>query len=97
VSRSALTIALDRALKRDTLERALQAGKQLRQEQLGRLSPREREVAGLLVEGQLNKQVAFALGITERTIKAHRGSIMTKLGIRSLAELVRIWGVELQR
>jgi len=94
VNRSALTAAIDRALQRDVIQRAHQADQQIRREQLARLSRREREVAALLVEGQLNKQVAFALGTTERTIKAHRSSILSKLGIHSLAELVRLWDAE---
>lgn len=84
VDRAALCDAIDRAFDRDARQRA-------RAERLARLSAREREVARLLVEGQLNKQVAFALGTTERTIKAHRASIMEKLGLRSLVELVRLW------
>lgn len=91
VTRAALTAAIERALQRDAHQRAAAAASAARQERLARLTPREREVARLLVEGQLNKQVAFALGTTERTIKAHRASIMDKLAVRSLAELVRLW------
>jgi two-component system response regulator FixJ len=91
VSRAALMLAIDRALQRDARQREAAAAHQALLTRLARLSPREREVAALLVEGQLNKQVAFALGTTERTIKAHRSSIMDKLGIHSLAELVRLW------
>jgi len=54
------------------------------------LTPREREVFSLVVRGKLNKQVAFDLGTSERTIKAHRHSIMQKFEARSLAELVSI-------
>jgi FixJ family two-component response regulator len=91
VTRQALTVAIDRALQRDARQREAAALQAARAERLARLSPREREVARLLVEGQLNKQVAFALGTTERTIKAHRANIMEKLSVRSLAELVRLW------
>jgi FixJ family two-component response regulator len=54
------------------------------------LTPREREVLAHVVSGKLNKQIAFDLGAAERTIKAHRASIMAKLGVQSVAELARL-------
>jgi len=54
------------------------------------LSTRERAVFDLVVAGKLNKQIAGALGITERTVKAHRGQMMAKMQVRSVADLVRI-------
>ena len=54
------------------------------------LTPREREVMALVVAGQLNKQVASELSTTERTIKFHRAHIMQKMGVESLADLVRM-------
>jgi FixJ family two-component response regulator len=54
------------------------------------LTPREREVCDLVAEGRLNKQVAERLGTTEKTIKVHRARVLEKLGVRSVAELVRI-------
>jgi DNA-binding NarL/FixJ family response regulator len=53
------------------------------------LSPREREVLQLVAEGRLNKQIALLLGIAERTVEAHRASIMRKLGLTDPAGLVR--------
>ena len=54
------------------------------------LTPREREVLTLVVEGKLNKQAAAELGTVEKTIKVHRARVMTKMKARSLAELVRL-------
>jgi len=58
-------------------------------QRLSHLTPREREVLPLVVSGLLNKQATSALGISETTLKIHRGSIMTKMEAGSLAELVR--------
>jgi len=54
------------------------------------LSPREREVMKLVTAGKMNKQVAGDLGLSEVTVKIHRGSVMRKMGVRTLADLVRI-------
>ncbi len=68
----------DRAERDDILQR------------LAGLTPREREVLSLVVEGKLNKQVAADLGTVEKTIKVHRARVMTKMKVRTLAELVRL-------
>lgn len=54
------------------------------------LTPRERQVFDLIVRGRINKQIAYELGTTERTVKAHRHQVMEKMQVRSLAELVSI-------
>jgi FixJ family two-component response regulator len=59
-------------------------------QRLDRLTPREREVCTLVASGMLNKQIAFALGTSEKTIKVHRGRVMSKLEVTSVAHLVRL-------
>ncbi len=66
--------------------RAQEAGLRAR---LDQLTPREREVLEHLLAGKLNKQIAADLGTVEHTIKVHRGRVMQKMGLASLAELVR--------
>jgi FixJ family two-component response regulator len=82
----ALTTALDRsatALRRHCEMHALQ-------ERYDSLSPREREVMALVVTGLLNKEVGAELGISEITVKAHRGRVMCKMAADSLAALVHM-------
>jgi FixJ family two-component response regulator len=60
------------------------------QERYASLTPREREVMALVVSGLLNKQVGLELGISEITVKAHRGSVMRKMEADSFADLVTL-------
>jgi FixJ family two-component response regulator len=55
------------------------------------LTPRERQVFHLVAQGRLNKQVAFELGITEVTVKLHRSSVMKKMEVSTIGELIRVW------
>lgn len=55
------------------------------------LSPRERQVLREVAKGRLNKQIAFDLGISEVTVKLHRGSVMKKMRVTSIGELIRAW------
>jgi len=89
-SDDALLNAIKSALQRS--EAALHAMAEIKvlQEQYASLSRREREVMSLVVRGLLNKQVGFELGISEITVKAHRGQVMRKMDAGSLAELVNI-------
>jgi FixJ family two-component response regulator len=57
---------------------------------IGLLTPRELEILRYVITGMLNKQIAYELGIAEKTVKVHRGRIMEKLGVGSVAELVRL-------
>ena len=54
------------------------------------LTPRERQVMGLVVAGLLNKQIAYDLGLSEATVKIHRGQVMHKMDAASVADLVRM-------
>ena len=81
--------AIQEALERDTRQRAARAGIAQVQDRLATLTPREREVLDLVVQGLLNKQIAAELGAAERTVKVHRGRVMQKMGVASVAELVR--------
>jgi FixJ family two-component response regulator len=82
--------AVKRALVRDAQARKQRERRRELRARFDALTPREREVLAHVISGQLNKQIAYDLGTGERTIKAHRGSIMTKLGLQSVAELVRL-------
>jgi FixJ family two-component response regulator len=55
------------------------------------LTPRERQVMDLVVTGKMNKQIASDLGLSQITVKMHRGSLMKKMGVRSVAELVKLF------
>ena len=56
----------------------------------GRQTSREREVAALVIQGLLNKQIAATIGTAEKTVKVHRARLMEKLGVTSVAELARL-------
>ncbi|MDI1476242.1 response regulator [Polyangium sp. y55x31] len=85
-----LLAAVERALARDAEARAARAEKEAVRARFAALTPREREVALLVAQGLLNKQIAAELGAAEKTIKVHRGRVMEKLGAESLADLVRL-------
>ena len=90
VRREKLLPAVQSALALDAKERAARAVSRELRVRYENLTPREREVLAHIVGGKLNKQVAFDLGTAERTIKAHRASIMEKLCVQSVAELARL-------
>jgi FixJ family two-component response regulator len=85
-----LLLAVRAAFERNRLARAERAGRLAILARLASLTPREREVMDLLIEGLLNKQVAATLGTVEKTVKVQRARIMLKMQVRSLTALVRL-------
>jgi FixJ family two-component response regulator len=90
VSKHALLEAVERALARYAQRREQYDRLDALRVVVSRLTTREREVFSLIVRGKLNKQIAYELGTSERTVKAHRHAVMEKLEVRSLAEAVSI-------
>ncbi|UPK29819.1 response regulator transcription factor [Bradyrhizobium sp. 195] len=90
VSSEELINAVERAMSRHEMTRA-QHGKLVALRALvASLTPRERQVLDLMVRGKINKQIAYQLGTTERTVKAHRHQVMEKMQVLSFAELVSV-------
>jgi FixJ family two-component response regulator len=90
VTKEALFDCIERALTRNLEQRQRQDRLKSMRALVANLTPREAEVFALVVRGKLNKQIAYELGTTIRTIKAHRQAIMEKLGVKSFAEAVSI-------
>jgi FixJ family two-component response regulator len=82
--------AVSRASAVDAESRRLHSELELMQAKVRTLTPREREVLTHVVAGRLNKQIAGDLGTVEKTIKVHRSRMMEKLGVRTVADLVRM-------
>jgi len=81
--------AIGQALDRDRAARAARAEQRSLRARYNLLTPRERDVFSLVASGRMNKEIAAQLGTVEQTIKQHRGRVMQKLGVRSVADLVR--------
>ena len=90
VSNRDLLGAIARAEELDSKSRQAQAVLAAIEAKITTLTPREREVFTHVVAGRLNKQIAYELGTVEKTIKFHRSAIMKKLGVRTVADLVRM-------
>jgi len=88
--KEAVIAAIERALARDARERDARTRRQGLQSRFDKLTSRERQVLGEVLRGRLNKQIAADLGIDERSVKRHRTSLMRKLAVKSLAELVQL-------
>lgn len=78
------------AIERDRRRRTVDGDVSQMRQRFGTLSPREQQVMLLVTDGKMNKQVAGDLGISEITVKIHRGAAMRKMGARTLADLVRM-------
>jgi FixJ family two-component response regulator len=85
-----LLAAITRAEKEDAGTRQAYTELESINVKIALLTPREREVMTYVIAGRLNKQIAGDLGTVEKTIKVHRGRMMEKLGVRSVADLVRL-------
>jgi len=82
--------AIQLALERDRARRQREAGIVVLRERFESLSPREREVVGMVVSGMLNKQIAAQIGTAENTVKVHRSRAMEKMQANSLADLIKM-------
>ena len=82
--------AVNRALEKHQLQRAEHDRVAALKAKAADLTEREAQVFALMVRGRRNKQIAYAIGTSERTVKAHRRNIMEKLDVRSFAEAVTV-------
>jgi FixJ family two-component response regulator len=85
-----LFAAVNVAIQRDAEQRLERAIRGMIQMRLETLTPRERQVMAHVIRGRLNKQIAAGLGTGEKTVKVHRARVMSKMGARSVAELVQL-------
>jgi FixJ family two-component response regulator len=92
VDGEALLSVVNKAVQEDAARRQAHRRLSALQTRYSRLSPRERQVLDMVVNGALNKQISAELGAAERTVKAHRAHVMEKMEVSSLADLVRAVG-----
>jgi RNA polymerase sigma factor (sigma-70 family) len=90
VTSDQLLRTIERAMSRHEAARGIRIKLDIIRTHIAALTPREHEVFKLVIRGNTNKEVANALGATERTIKAHRHRVMEKMQVQSLAELVSL-------
>lgn len=82
---------INRAMRQEETNRESRANKQEIQSLFERLTPRENEVMERVVQGLANKAIAYELDVSQRTVEIHRARVMEKLGVRSVAQLVRLF------
>lgn len=90
LNQKSLLIAVEKAKKRDEEMRSIRNQRAALESRLLRLTPREKEVMMHVIAGQPNKLIALHLGTVEKTVKVHRSRVMAKIGVRSVADLVRL-------
>ena len=90
IEREQLLAAVNTAIERSQVRAEHDQRRRVARERFGKLTARERAVFEQVAVGRLNKQIAASLSTCERTVKAHRANVMQKLGVHSVAELVRI-------
>ncbi len=90
VDPDAMLATVRTAFNVDNAQRQKMARADQSEQRMRALTPREREVLDLVVQGQQYRQIAAALGISPRTVEVHRARLMEKLGVRSISELVRM-------
>jgi FixJ family two-component response regulator len=83
--------AVSAAIEKDVVQRRAARLVQQHLDRYAKLTPREREVLREVVKGRLNKQIAFDLGISEITVKLHRGNATRKMQATSVSQLIRVW------
>jgi RNA polymerase sigma factor (sigma-70 family) len=97
IDEAQLLAALERARLKAIAQREQHDRERDAEERLARLTKREREVCDLVAAGMLNKQIAYELGMSEKTVKVHRGRVTRKLDVDSVPALVRLLGARLNR
>jgi FixJ family two-component response regulator len=85
-----LLIAVQEALSRDSKNRKIMDERSTILQKIESLTPREYEILTYVITGMLNKQIAYDLKISEKTVKVHRGRVMEKMDVDSVAQLVRL-------
>jgi two-component system CheB/CheR fusion protein len=85
-----LVANIERALNLTRNSTALSSLRQSAAKRMARLTLRERQVVEMVVEGNPNKQIAYVLGISQRTVETHRAAAMKKVGARTLSELIHL-------